>query len=49
MKFKYAKYNLCGRGEFLYLASKSGWKAVGTDVSEAFVDYANRQGEAKPD
>ncbi|MCQ9207532.1 MAG: class I SAM-dependent methyltransferase [Omnitrophica bacterium] len=30
----------CGRGEFLYVAREKGWKAIGTDISEAFVDYA---------
>ncbi|NQT23218.1 MAG: class I SAM-dependent methyltransferase, partial [Candidatus Omnitrophica bacterium] len=30
----------CGRGELLYLATKNGWEATGTDVSKDFVRYA---------
>jgi SAM-dependent methyltransferase len=33
----------CGRGEFLYAACKKGWEATGTDISEAFVNYARRE------
>lgn len=46
-KFYPGKGNLldvgCGRGEFLYAASKMGWRATGTDVSKSFSDFAKKK------
>ncbi len=33
----------CGRGEFLHVAGKMGWNAVGTEISKAFADYAKNK------
>jgi len=33
----------CGRGEMLSAAGKRGWKATGTDVSKAFVEFAKER------
>jgi ubiquinone/menaquinone biosynthesis C-methylase UbiE len=32
----------CGRGEFVYVANKNGWDAVGTETSESFAGYGNK-------